>query len=447
LKAPFGLSERLLSGTGFSLTAAQARVWGEIQEDFGGGEPMSRLLQGDVGSGKTLVAAMALAAAIENGYQGTLMAPTEILADQHLGSLRRWFEPLGVEVLPLKQGQSAAGKREVLGHLISGRPLIAVGTQALIQEGVEFGNLGLAVVDEQHRFGVMQRLTLAKKAKVKPHVLVMTATPIPRTLAMTAYGDLDVSVIDELPPGRSPVATSWLRPKEREAAYEAIRREIKSGRQAYIVYGLVEETEKAERKAATQMAAHLSKDVFPELKVSLLHGRMKSEEKEAVMDDFKSGKTQILCSTTVIEVGVDVPNATIVMIEDADRFGLAQLHQLRGRVGRGSAKSSCYLVGEPANDEGRRRLEVMAATNDGFVIAEEDLKLRGPGEILGIRQSGMPDFKLANLIRDQKILMRAKREAEEIVRRDPQLSDTEHRALKGLIERRIQRKLELGEVG
>jgi ATP-dependent DNA helicase RecG len=451
-KKPGELVEQFLAGLSFKLTKAQLRVWKEIQGDLGKGQPMQRLVQGDVGSGKTLVAALALANAVENGWQAAMMAPTEILADQHLTNLRKWFEPLGVEVLPLKQGQSAAGKREVLAHLQAGRPLIAVGTSALIQEGVEFGNLGLVVVDEQHRFGVLQRLTLAKKAKVRPHVLVMTATPIPRTLAMTAYGDLDVSVVDELPPGRTPVATSWFKPAEREKAYEAIRREVARGRQAYVVYALVEESAEppkagAERRAATQMAEHLQNDIFKDLKVALLHGRMKPEEKNAVMDAFKAGQSQLLCSTTVIEVGVDVPNATVMMIEDADRFGLAQLHQLRGRVGRGAATSHCFLIGKPMTPDGEDRLKAMVRTTDGFEIAEEDLRLRGPGEILGIRQSGLPDFKLANLVTDQKSLISAKAEAEAVIAKDPELKAPEHRELGALVARRIQRKLELGEVG
>jgi ATP-dependent DNA helicase RecG len=445
--APGRLVQNFLKSLPFKMTSAQARVWKEIQADLAKGEPMQRLIQGDVGSGKTLVAALAQAAAVENGYQGAMMAPTEILADQHLLNFRRWFEPLGIEILPLKQGQSAKGKKEVMAHLVSGRPLIAVGTSALIQEGVEFGKLGLVVVDEQHRFGVLQRLSLAKKARVRPHVLVMTATPIPRTLAMTAYGDLDVSVIDELPPGRTPVHTTWFQPQERQAAYDAIRREIRAGHQAYVVYALVEESDKAERRAATQMAGHLQKDVFSEFKVELLHGRMKPEEKDEVMARFKAGGIQILCSTTVIEVGVDVPNASVMMVEDADRFGLAQLHQLRGRVGRGAAISHCFLIGKPGTDEGIRRLEAMVRTTDGFEIAEEDLNLRGPGEILGIRQSGLPDFKLANLVLDQKILIQAKAEAEAIIKKDPELAMLEHRELGALVKRRVERKLDLGEVG
>ncbi|MES2202635.1 MAG: ATP-dependent DNA helicase RecG [candidate division FCPU426 bacterium] len=441
------LPKRLLKGLPFELTRAQLRVWSEIEDDLAKGEPMQRLVQGDVGSGKTLVAALALVSAVEQGYQAAMMAPTEILAEQHLINMRAWFEPLGIEVLPLKQGQKAAGRREVLAHLASGRPLVAVGTQALIQEGVEFGNLGLAVVDEQHRFGVLQRLGLAKKAKMRPHVLVMTATPIPRTLAMTAYGDLDVSIVDELPPGRTPVATRWLLPQAREEAYDAVRIQVQEGRQAYVIYGLVEESEKAERRAATQMAVHLSQDIFPEFKVELLHGRMKPEEKDAAMERFKSGKAQILCSTTVIEVGVDVPNATLMMIEDADRFGLAQLHQLRGRVGRGAARSLCYLIGRPNTEEGIKRLEAMVRTTDGFEIAEEDLRLRGPGEILGIRQSGIPDFKLASLVTDQAILAEAKARAEAVIKDDPRLESRDNAPLRDLVARRIEKKLQLAEVG
>ncbi len=437
--------DRFLKNLPFSMTRAQARSWTHIQSDLARDRPMQRLLQGDVGSGKTLVAAAALLTAWENGWQSALMAPTEILADQHLATLRRWFEPLGVEVLPLSQGQSAKGRREVISHLASGQPLIAVGTQALIQKGVEFGRLGLVVVDEQHRFGVLQRLGLAKKAKIKPHTLVMTATPIPRTLTMTAYGDLDVSMIDELPPGRTPVATKWFGSAQRQLAYDAVRAEVKAGRQAYVVYALVDESDKIQSRAATQMFEQLRKDIFREFRVELLHGRMKNDEKDAVMDRFKNAKADILCSTTVIEVGVDVPNASVMIVEDAERFGLAQLHQLRGRVGRGSAVSYCYLLSDPNTEDGVKRLEVMCATNDGFKIAEADLDLRGPGEVLGIRQSGLPDFKLAHLIKDADILIEAKKEAEALIAKDPSLK--EHADLRALVKRRIEKKLELGDVG
>jgi ATP-dependent DNA helicase RecG len=446
-KTDGALPRGLLRDLPFRLTGAQERVWDEIQADLRRDRPMHRLVQGDVGSGKTLLAALALAAACDNGLQGALMAPTEILAEQHLRTLKRLFEPLGIEVLRLLQGQRGPERREVLRHLQAGHPLVAVGTQALIQEGVEFGRLGLAVVDEQHRFGVMQRLQLSKKAQQKPHVLVMTATPIPRTLAMTLYGDLDVSVVDEMPPGRKPVLTRWLKPGERKEAYEAIRSEIRRGRQAYVVYALVEESEKAEWKAATQMAAHLQKEVFPEYTVGLLHGQMKPEEKDAAMTLFQKGSTQILVSTTVIEVGVDVPNATLMMVEDADRFGLSQLHQLRGRVGRGSAASFCYLVGAPSGEEGRRRLEVMEETNNGFLVAEEDLRLRGPGEFLGLRQSGLPDLKLADLLKDQEILIEAKKQAEKLISTDPKLGEPEHAQLLKAVTERFAEKLELGEVG
>ncbi len=441
------LESGLLAGLPFQLTRAQGRVWKELQRDLSAPRPMHRLIQGDVGCGKTLLAAMACARACDNGFQAALMAPTEILAEQHLGTLRRIFDPLGLEVLRVVQGQKGGERREVLDHLASGRPLVAVGTHALIQRGVEFGRLGLAVVDEQHRFGVMQRLGLSRKARERPHVLVMTATPIPRTLAMTVYGDLDVSVVDELPPGRSPVATRWLKPARREEAFQAVRAELKRGRQAYVVYALVEESEKAEWKAATQMAEHLRREALAGFEVGLLHGRMEAEEKDRVMADFKAGRIQALASTTVIEVGVDVPNATVMLVEDADRFGLAQLHQLRGRVGRGTAQSLCFLVGDPRTEEGRRRLEVMAGTNDGFRIAEEDLKLRGPGEFLGLRQSGLPDLKLADLVRDQALLEEAKRRAEALIASDPKLGQAGHAALLRAVTERFAGKLELGEVG
>jgi ATP-dependent DNA helicase RecG len=354
---------------------------------------------------------------------------------------------LGVEVLSLTQAQKGKGRREVLSHLASGQPLIAVGTQALIQDGVEFGRLGLVVVDEQHRFGVRQRLTLSKKAKVEPHTLVMTATPIPRTLAMTAYGDLDVSVVDGMPPGRSPVLTRWVGSKQRDLVWEAVRAQVAEGRQAYVVVPLVDESDKAQWQAATTLVEELRFGALAGLRVELLHGRMKPEEKEAVMAAFGANQAQVLCATTVVEVGVDVPNATIMVVEDADRFGLAQLHQLRGRVGRGRAQSYCFLIGDPKTDEGRKRLEVMATTADGFVIAEEDLRLRGPGEVLGTRQSGMPELRQADLLKDADLLVRARQEAEALEREDPGLRKPENLPLRRAVQARFGEKLELGNVG
>jgi ATP-dependent DNA helicase RecG len=442
-----GLPARLMAALPFALTPAQQRVWGQLGSDLALDKPMRRLVQGDVGSGKTVLAALALAAAVGDGWQGALMAPTEILAEQHLRSLRKIFEPLGVEVLSLTQAQKGKGRREVLSHLASGQPLVAVGTQALIQQGVEFGRLGLVVVDEQHRFGVRQRLTLSKKAKVEPHTLVMTATPIPRTLAMTAYGDLDVSVVDGMPPGRSPVLTRWVGTKQREMVWEAVRAQVAEGRQAYVVVPLVDESDKAEWQAATTLVEELRFGALAGLRVELLHGRMKPEEKEAVMAAFGANQAQVLCATTVVEVGVDVPNATVMVIEDADRFGLAQLHQLRGRVGRGHAQSYCFLIGDPKTEEGRKRLEVMATTSDGFVIAEEDLRLRGPGEVLGTRQSGMPELRQADLLKDADLLLRARQEAEALEKADPGLRSPENQPLRRAVQARFGEKLELGNVG
>ena len=442
-----GLAQRFLSALPFPLTGAQARVWKEIQADLAAGRPMRRLVQGDVGSGKTVLAALSLVAAVEAGWQGALMAPTEILAEQHLKNLRVWLEPLGVEVLSLTQAQKGKGRKEVLAHLASGRPLIAVGTQALIQTGVEFGHLGLVVTDEQHRFGVMQRLTLAQKSKEQPHSLVMTATPIPRTLAMTAYGDLDVSVVDEMPPGRTPIVTHWVYPKERDKVWADVRAQVLQGRQAYIVYALVDESDKTEWQSATAMAEELKHGVFHDFRVELLHGKMKPEEKDAVMTAFKAGAIQVLCSTTVVEVGVDVPNASVMVVEDADHFGLAQLHQLRGRVGRGAAKSYCWLVGEPKTPEGKARLEAMSRSNDGFFLAEEDLRLRGPGELLGTRQSGLPELRQADLLKDHALLVAAKQASHELLEADPSLSKPAHRSLKAGMQRRFGLKIELGSVG
>lgn len=442
-----GLPAAMMGGLPWALTQAQQRVWAELKADMGQAKPMRRLVQGDVGSGKTVLAALALAAAVGEGWQGALMAPTEILADQHLRQLRKFLEPQGVDVLSLTQSQKGRGRKEVLAHLASGRPLVVVGTQALIQEGVEFGRLGLVVVDEQHRFGVRQRLTLSQKASVTPHTLVMTATPIPRTLAMTAYGDLDVSILDALPPGRSPVHTRWVRASQRAQVWEAVRQQVAQGRQAYVVVPLVDESDKTQWKAATTLVEQLRSTELAGLQVALLHGRLKPEEKEAVMADFEANRAQVLCATTVVEVGVDVPNATLMVIEDADRFGLAQLHQLRGRVGRGHAQSACYLIGEPKTEEGRKRLEVMATTTDGFLIAEEDLRLRGPGEVLGVRQSGLPELRQADLVKDGDLLLRARQEALALETADPGLRFPEHAGLKAAVERRFGPKLELGAVG
>jgi ATP-dependent DNA helicase RecG len=395
----------------FHPTEAQKKALKEIAEDQCSLHPMSRLLQGDVGSGKTIVAAQAAIIAIENGCQTAIMAPTEILAEQHYFYFRRLMEPLKYRIDLLKGGMTAKEKRLALERLLSGETKIAIGTHALIQESVKFKNLALAVIDEQHRFGVVQRNLLREKGN-HPDVLVMTATPIPRSLALTLYGDLDVSVINQMPPGRKPIQTLWYEEKHRPKAFEAIRETVCAGHQVYVVYPIIEESEKSDLRAAVEMSEHLQKNVFPEYQIGLLHGRMISDEKEETMLAFSSGAIQILVSTTVIEVGVDVANATLMVIEHAERFGLAQLHQLRGRVGRGSVQSTCLLISNVRNNpEVKRRMEILCETNDGFKIAEVDLELRGPGEMIGTRQSGIPALRYANLIRDHRALEIAREEA------------------------------------
>jgi len=428
------LNEMLHRLVPFDLTNAQKRVIREIWSDMAQPHPMNRLLQGDVGSGKTIVAAAAILAAVDNQYQAAMMAPTEILAEQHYINLHRLFQPLGISVELLVGRLSNKQRQQARERIATGRGMVAVGTHALIQEGVEFARLGLAIVDEQHRFGVLQRAALRDKG-VMPHVLVMTATPIPRTLTLTLYGELDVSIIDELPPGRKPVRTHWKTPEERLKVYAGVRKLIEEGRQAYVICPLIDESDKLQVRAAEQMAEHLQKDVFPDLRVGLLHGRMKPAEKEAVMDAFRAGELQILVSTTVIEVGVDVPNAAAIVIEDADRFGLAQLHQLRGRVGRSEHQSYCVLIANPKSDDGQRRMDIMTRTNNGFLIAEEDLRIRGPGEIYGTRQSGMPSFRVADLVKDMRLLEVARQEAFHLLEQDPDLSRPEHAALLEAVER------------
>jgi ATP-dependent DNA helicase RecG len=396
----------------FHPTGAQKRALKEIAEDMHSPHPMSRLLQGDVGSGKTIVAAQAAVIAVENGCQVAIMAPTEILAEQHYFFMQRLFEQLGYSIDLLKGSLPAKEKKRIQERIESGETRIAIGTHALIQHDVAFDNLSLVIIDEQHRFGVAQRNTLSCKGS-RPDVLVMTATPIPRSLALTLYGDLDVSVIDEMPPGRRPIKTAWVEENDRAGIFEEIRRTTDTGFQVYIVYPLVEESEKSDLRAASETARRLQTVIFPDLRIGLLHGRMKGPEKETVMRDFSAGRIQVLVSTTVIEVGVDVPNATLMIVEHAERFGLAQLHQLRGRVGRGSAQSSCILVGKAGQSpEIRRRLEIMCETNDGFRIAEVDLELRGQGDIIGTRQSGLPVLQYADIIRDRRALEIARVEAD-----------------------------------
>ena len=434
LKAQTGIAFKLDDGVRaaikkilpFHPTTAQKRVLKEIAEDMQKPYPMRRLLQGDVGSGKTIVSFEAAIIAIENGYQVALMAPTEILAQQHYFSARRILENAGYRIVLLTGSLEADRKREIRRHIAQGGAQLVIGTHALLEEKVEFANPGLVIVDEQHRFGVMQRLKLMKKsaeekrdlgenvstAAAEPDVLVMTATPIPRTLALTLYGDLDLSVLDELPPGRTPIITRQVTDDQSPKVWDFVRKQVAAGHQAYIVYPVIAENEESELKAAIKMYRQLSSETFSDLKVGLLHGRLDSDLKDQVMRMFQRGELQILVATTVIEVGVDVPNATVMVIEHAERFGLAQLHQLRGRIGRGGAKSYCVLMtGGKVTEEGQRRLQAMVDTNDGFKIAELDLELRGPGEFFGTRQAGMPDFRVANIIRDAQLLEAAKREA------------------------------------
>ncbi len=474
----------------FRLTDAQQRVIAEIEGDMRAPRPMNRLLQGDVGSGKTIVALHAMLAACGDGYQAALMAPTEILAEQHVLTMRPYLDALDVSVAFLTGGASQKERAVALERIAMGDVQLVVGTHALLEQDVRFAKLGIVVVDEQHKFGVLQRGKLREKA-LRPDVLVMTATPIPRTLAMTIYGDLDVSVIDELPAGRQPVRTRIFRRNARSRAYELVRKEVNEGRQAYIVYPLVEESEKLDLEAVMQAAERLRDAEFSGMNVGILHGRMKSDQRAEIMKAFRAGDVQILVATTVIEVGVDVPNATVMVIEHADRFGLAQLHQLRGRVGRGAQRSFCFLVvgtdlrvrpavrrRDPETDvppgpgayepalpfptetvakrprmpagpthTAAQRLKAMVQCSDGFAIAEQDLRIRGPGEMLGTRQSGIPEFRVMNLVRDATALEQARQEAFALMERDPQLSHPDHRLLKATILRKWQTKLELGTIG
>lgn len=435
----------ILKSLPYHLTKAQQRVTAEILSDLTKPHPMHRLVQGDVGSGKTVVALLACAYAIRNGFQAAIMVPTEILSEQHLNNAVKLLGPFGINVALLTGSHTAKEKKEIVQRLKSGEIDLVVGTHALIQEGVEFKNLGFVVVDEQHRFGVHQRQELKQKGFL-PHFLLMTATPIPRTLAMTVYGDLDVSAIDEMPPGRTPIVTRVVFPNKEALVFQFIREQIEKGRQAYVIYPLVEESEKIDLKNAVDEFEKLKK-VFPKFKLGLLHGRMKPDEKDEVMNEFRANKTQILVSTTVVEVGVDVPNATIILIEHAERFGLSQLHQLRGRVGRGQFKSYCILKhGHAVSDESRQRSQIMSETNDGFKIAEADLEMRGPGQFLGARQSGLTGFKMANLVRDADILQQAREAAFEIMQNDPKLELPEHKLLFKMLTQKSG-PVSLGTVG
>lgn len=429
----------------FQPTGAQYRVNQEILADLASPRPMHRLVQGDVGSGKTLVAATALLAAISAGSQGAMMAPTEILAEQHHGELGRLLEPAGITPELLVGSTPRSDREAILEGLADGVIPLVVGTHALLEPEVAFHRLGLVVTDEQHRFGVKQREKLQDKG-VHPDVLVMTATPIPRTLALTLYGDLDVSIIDEMPPGRSPVETRWLPTARRAEAYGLLRRTIASGRQVYVVCPLIDESKESDLKAATDLHRRL-KYHLRGTEVGLLHGRMGSADKHRVMDRFRRGECPVLVTTTVIEVGVDVPNATLMIIEDADRFGLAQLHQLRGRVGRGRHPGRCVLLADPTTPEGTERMKAMVDSTDGFVIAEKDLELRGPGEFFGTKQHGLPDLKAANLVRDQDLLMKAQVEARRLIAEDPGLDHPRHQGLRAMLIRRYREQMGLALVG
>jgi ATP-dependent DNA helicase RecG len=446
MNPPGALVRRLRASLPYTLTAAQERVWGEIRADMAEPYPMSRLLQGDVGSGKTVVAALAILTAIESGYQAALMAPTEILAEQHMITLSQLIEPLGVRVVLLTGAVKGKARQAAAAAAEAGEAGCVIGTHALVQGSLGFKRLGLAVIDEQHRFGVAHRAAIRGKGE-SPDVLVMTATPIPRTLALTLYGDLDVSVLDELPPGRRPVVTVARGESKRREIYDFLRKQIGEGRQVYVVCPLVEESEDSDLKAASEMAERLQRDVFPERRVGLLHGRLGFQDKERVMREFKEGAVHVLVSTTVIEVGIDVPNASVMLVEHAERFGLSQLHQLRGRVGRGSWKSYCVLLAGRSSEDAQRRIAAMTGTNDGFRIAEVDLELRGPGDFFGTRQSGLPEFRVADLLRDGAMLEEARREAFALVQADPQLSASEHRGLRGALLARWRGKLDLAGIG
>ena len=444
---PNHLGEALLSHLPFRLTAAQQRVLDEILSDMRRPFPMNRLVQGDVGSGKTIVALLAMLMAVSNGLQVALMAPTELLAEQHSATLRALLGPLELEVALLTGAVKGRNRQRLLQHIADGEISVLVGTHAILYENVQFHDLGMIVVDEQHRFGVMQRAGLRHKG-LQPDVLVMTATPIPRTLAMTLYGDLDFSVLDELPPGRLPVKTVLLTEKRRNHAYDVVRSEVAKGHQAYVVYPLVEESESLDLGAATAMAEHLRHAVFPEHEVGLLHGRLAIEERGAIMGAFVEGRLKILVSTTVVEVGVDVANATVMLIENAERFGLAQLHQLRGRVGRGNAPATCLLLaGKRLSREGRHRLEVIQESTDGFYVAEQDLKIRGPGELLGTKQSGLPELRVGDILHHAVLLEQARQASFTLLEADPSLSLQEHRVLLQAVQARWGRQFQFATVG
>lgn len=433
----------------FELTPSQLKVMSEIEKDMASPKPMNRLLEGDVGSGKTAVAVYALLLTVKNGYQGAVMAPTEILARQHYINISELLMPLGVNVRLLVAGLDPQKKLRIKQEIEKGDSDIVIGTHALIQEDVDFGKLGLAVIDEQHKFGVSQRSFLKDKG-LSPDMLLMTATPIPRTLAMTVYGDLDMSVITELPKGRRPITTYCLEEDKREKVYQFIAEEIKNGRQAYIVYPRIwsdKGSPESNLKAAAHMYNKLQERVFPSLRLGLIHGRMKVKEKDGIMKKFKGGKIDILVSTTVIEVGIDIANASVMLVENAERFGLSQLHQLRGRIGRGDFPSYCILIGNPKTESAKKRFDTMSETQDGFKVAEEDLELRGPGEFFGTRQHGLPELRFGNILRDFDIMEQARSEAFELVKRDPYLADPRNAFVLDALKKRFEGKLELANVG
>jgi len=430
----------------FTLTNAQERVIHEIITDMRSNKPMNRLLQGDVGSGKTVVAIYAILVAIANGYQAAFMAPTEILSEQHFQTIQKYLQHSHVRMQLLTGSTNSKYKKDALEQIRNGQIDLVIGTHALIEETVQFKKLGLVVIDEQHKFGVIQRLKLKEKG-IQPDVLIMTATPIPRTLSITLFGDLDISALDEMPPGRTPIKTFWISKDKENEAYKFIQEEISKGRQVFIVYPLVEESAVLDLKAAVTEARKLQHDVFPASKVGLLHGQMKSGDKEKIMTDFKERRYDILVSTVIIEVGIDIPNATVMVVEHAERFGLAQLHQLRGRIGRGNEQSYCLLFGNPRTPEARERLRIMTKTCDGFKIAEMDFKLRGPGEFFGTRQHGLPELKISDLIRDFSILKQARADAFEIVSKDPRLTWETHRKIRQKVLETFKDRLELISIG
>ena len=438
------IREKIKAMLPFKPTGAQKRVLKEIAGDMASPQPMSRLLQGDVGSGKTLVAAEAAIIAVENGYQAALIAPTEILATQHYFTIKRLFDKIGYVTVLLVGSQSAGEKKAIKKLVQAGLTAMVIGTHALLEEDVEFAKLGLVVIDEQHRFGVMQRRKLQEKG-ASPDVLVMTATPIPRTLALTVYGDLDTSVIDELPPGRKPITTRHVSADRMEQVYIFLRQQVNEGRQVYVVCPLIEESETQQMRAAEKIYAELSETIYPDLRVGLLHGRLKPSEKEEVIGQFQRGELHVLVATTVIEVGVDIPNATVMLIEQAERFGLAQLHQLRGRVGRGGHQSYCILSTGKLSEAGQERIGAMVESNDGFYLAEMDLKLRGPGEFFGTKQSGLPALRIANILRDREWLEIARSEAMSLVENPP--SEEELKRCVHFIRDHWQRRYGLIEVG